>query len=40
MWFLDEELKIKVESLLFMTSIELFLYVLGESKKRTSKLLG
>lgn len=35
MWLLDEELRIEVESLLFMTSLELFLHALGE----TSKLL-
>ncbi len=32
MWLLDEELRIEVESLPFMTSLELFLHALGEAK--------
>lgn len=32
MWLLDEVLRIEVESLPLMTSLELFLHALGESK--------
>lgn len=39
MWLLDEELRIEVESLPFMTSLELFLHALGEEKGLLSFLV-